>query len=960
MLRSSRVSVWSLSTSLLLGSAAVAGDCPRQWTAGWTRTLVDRQVRALATFDFDGPGPRAASLVIAGDFYSINGVVSQSPVVYDGARFAPLRTGLRAAGVRQFVTLDSDGAGPQPAELYAVGTFNLDSGPTSVGVVRWTSGIPGQSARWVPVGAPSATGITGALSMTLHDFDGNGPASPRIVAVAAGNPSAGLVQQWDGAAWTAVGANNRATGSKAVCSVDHDGPGPLPPQLYLAVGNAAPMRFNGTSWVSVSGLNEPVESAVSFDLDGPGPQTPRLIVTGSRPFNIGGRLCAVAGYDGATWSAIGPSFGFTNTPNNLIVVSGPNPGSPPSLVLAFNSFGSRLLRWNSTGLTDGGATGGWDLLAGTINQVGSATFASVAFHDPDGLGPAPADTVVGGDFRFTSGDGPVTYLATVRGTTWSPIGRFSGIPDGPVLALTATDLDGAGPLTEKLFVGGQFATVRGVTAPALATWDGREWSAIGHFVSTPESVTRVGAMTMFDDDGAGPRPAGLYVGGFFDSIDGRPMGHIARLDAGGWSALGSGFASLQISGGTFGVSAMLPVDLDGPGPGGESLVVAGGFAQVNGQPGGQIAAWNGATWTPMGAGAPGEVLGLAAFPRPSQPPLLLAINYWGTLSTWNGTNWQSTANFFSGSAGFLSFAKMVDDDGDGPLSPYLLVGGAIDAVGGRPAPQGLAKFDGQTWSSLTTTLQSRTDSAASLDLDGSGPEPVRTILAGNFLSADSANTTFAVRNLEAGGSVRYDFIGDYTLAGGITDVEAFADEPGRPPALYIGGYFSGVGLTSAFTGVPTGGLARFGCAPCVQFTRQPVAPTVRVGASVTLDAAALVEGFGATYQWRRNGSPLADGGGISGSRTAMLSIHRVSTADAGSYDLLVTASCGNMLSAAAVVTVACDADRNADGQVTSEDLLDFVQAFLLGRVVGDANRDFQVTLQDLFDFLDAYFRGQCN
>lgn len=166
MLQTSRWCVSFLITSLMFGSAASAGDCPREWTAGWTRTQVDRQVRALTTFDFDGPGPQAASLVIAGDFFSINGVVSPSPVVYHGGRFAPLRAGLRAVAVRQFVTLDADGDGPQPIELFAAGTFTPDSGSTSVGVIRWASGTPGQSGRWLPLGTPSASGLTSALNLT--------------------------------------------------------------------------------------------------------------------------------------------------------------------------------------------------------------------------------------------------------------------------------------------------------------------------------------------------------------------------------------------------------------------------------------------------------------------------------------------------------------------------------------------------------------------------------------------------------------------------------------------------------------------------------------------------------------------------------------------------------------------------------------------------------------------------
>jgi hypothetical protein len=42
-----------------------------------------------------------------------------------------------------------------------------------------------------------------------------------------------------------------------------------------------------------------------------------------------------------------------------------------------------------------------------------------------------------------------------------------------------------------------------------------------------------------------------------------------------------------------------------------------------------------------------------------------------------------------------------------------------------------------------------------------------------------------------------------------------------------------------------------------------------------------------TFQWRRNGEPLADGGRISGASTSTLSIHEVAHADSGYYDVVV-------------------------------------------------------------------------
>src|SRR5262249_16919837 len=81
--------------------------------------------------------------------------------------------------------------------------------------------------------------------------------------------------------------------------------------------------------------------------------------------------------------------------------------------------------------------------------------------------------------------------------------------------------------------------------------------------------------------------------------------------------------------------------------------------------------------------------------------------------------------------------------------------------------------------------------------------------------------------------------------------------------------------------------------------------SVIVGSPAVLQASAA--GFGPlTYQWRKNGTPLADGGPISGATTATLVIDPVAFTDAGSYDVLVTDSCTHTASNAATLSVEFD------------------------------------------------------
>ncbi len=74
-----------------------------------------------------------------------------------------------------------------------------------------------------------------------------------------------------------------------------------------------------------------------------------------------------------------------------------------------------------------------------------------------------------------------------------------------------------------------------------------------------------------------------------------------------------------------------------------------------------------------------------------------------------------------------------------------------------------------------------------------------------------------------------------------------------------------------------------------------------VGSRVTLTAVA--SGFGVTFQWRKGGVPLTDGGTISGATTTRLTVDPVSFDDAGSYDVVVTDACGEVTSNAATLSV---------------------------------------------------------
>jgi hypothetical protein len=53
----------------------------------------------------------------------------------------------------------------------------------------------------------------------------------------------------------------------------------------------------------------------------------------------------------------------------------------------------------------------------------------------------------------------------------------------------------------------------------------------------------------------------------------------------------------------------------------------------------------------------------------------------------------------------------------------------------------------------------------------------------------------------------------------------------------------------------------------------------------------------------------------------------------------------------------CDADFNADGHLTVQDIFDFLSAWFAGTLDADFNGDCALSVQDIFDFLNAWFAG---
>lgn len=85
-------------------------------------------------------------------------------------------------------------------------------------------------------------------------------------------------------------------------------------------------------------------------------------------------------------------------------------------------------------------------------------------------------------------------------------------------------------------------------------------------------------------------------------------------------------------------------------------------------------------------------------------------------------------------------------------------------------------------------------------------------------------------------------------------------------------------------------------------TSQPVGETAALGATVTFSVAATASGP-ITYQWRKNGLALADGGKVTGATSATLQLANVAASDAGDYSVVVTNAAIEVNSAPATLSI---------------------------------------------------------
>ncbi|MBX3407656.1 MAG: hypothetical protein KF869_12930 [Phycisphaeraceae bacterium] len=328
--------------------------------------------------------------------------------------------------------------------------------------------------------------------------------------------------------------------------------------------------------------------------------------------------------------------------------------------------------------------------------------------------------------------------------------------------------------------------------------------------------------------------------------------------------------------------------------------------------------WDGATWVQIvGAAPPGRTnAGITRRPFPSDQLVLFGGQGTGGFlnDTWtfNGVAWTQLTPFTSPPPVRSQHAMAYH----GQFHAVVVYGGI-----------GNTGYLGDTWMLIGDNW---------LDV---GPICAPGPLAGASLSYDPARNTMLLNGGLDGTFFKVDswvFEPRGTLAASTwrkvvgVGLSGWAAQRGGAPGVFDSARGRHV-VFSGFGGFFINDLIEF-VAPDLSVTRSPteavVAPTGNATFAVSTGAPGPL-----SYQWRRNGVPLADGPTVQGSATNTLTVGPLTLADDnGAYDCIVTTGCGQLRSDPIALGVAnpCAADFDDDGTLGVPDIFAFLSAWFAG------------------------------
>ena len=617
----------------------------------------------------------SGTLYVAGFFDVAGEVISQGIAKWDGNSWSTLGRGLNSEA--SVLALSGN-------NLYVGGSFTIatNTGGAAVTVNRIAKW---DGTNWFALGS-GLNNTVYALSVSGTNLFAGGLFSSAVSPVVA----VSRIARWDGSSWSALGSGM----SGSVFDLAASGTNLYAGGSFVTAGGNSVnrmARWDGNSWWAMGqGLSGSAETIAALGTD--------VYAGGSFIFatNTGGTAVTVnriAKWDGTNWSTVG---GGMNSSVGVLTVSGTDLYVGGSFVTATNIGGAavtvnNIAKWNGsswsaygTGMNNSvsalAISGDVVYAGGFFNAAGGnpvsyaakwdgtnwAALGSGINNSVRAVAVAGNDVYVGGFFcGLTQAGEALNFIARWDGNSWSPLG--SGM-DNAVYALAVSGND--------LYAGGSFTNAGGVTVNRIAKWNGSTWSPLGLGMSANVMTLLVSGTN-------------LYVGGNFTRATNSggasvTANGIARWDANGWSALGSGMNNT--------VYALTMADTN--------LYAGGFFTFAGGAPAAYIARWDGSVWSPVGGGMNNWVFSLLA----SDTNLYVggdftrATNNGGTsvianyIARWNGSNWISVGSGMNDRVSALAME-----------GTNLYAAGIFNLAGGMSAGR-IARWDGSVWSRLGSGL----------------------------------------------------------------------------------------------------------------------------------------------------------------------------------------------------------------------------------------------------------------
>ena len=767
---------------------------------------------------------------------------------------------------------------------------------------------PAASSAWLSLAAAVALSLPAPAQSWSDEFDLSGVAGRVFSTTAyqgdlviggyrslqADNQNFGLVARFDGTSWNALGSGIVGGGA----SIDHDVrdfalyQGELVAAGTFTFAGVQPAlsiaRFDGVDW-------QPLGAGLDLSFAFTGSVFSLAVYQGdlyaSGEFNLAGGapVQGLARWDGSQWHDVGggfpplggstPGFAWKMAvgPDDLLYLVGqfPSAGGTPGT--------KDIATWDgqSWGTVGGGFTGGggggvrdlawyqgelwavgaYDLAPGGANAEkaaiwnGSAWRAAGNFPDTsigtriEAIAVYGADVYLGGNIASVDGVS-LRRLARFDGSVWSsPGGVFANSINQFVIDLTV--------LNGTLWVGGEFSSV-GYLAPgnavvvsnSIGAFDGTQWSAVGKGLGVNGAVR---SSTVWNGKT-------VAIGSFNQAGDAL-VGGVALFDGTSWESLGT------FTGGAAGATVFQG-----------DLVVVGGFSSVNGvSTPAPAARFDGTQWQALGTGALANAVTAAVF----EGQLYAAADF--GLWRLDGTQWNQVGMQVFGTpyalqahagrlylGGSYSFGQGNVFEWDGAsltvlgggtndavralcsFGEDLIVGGEFSTAGGSPT-QRLARWDGKTWSGI--------GSLTGTDVTALGVLRGELYVGGNLFAPGFPANKYIARSV--GGNL------EALQSGMFGQPLTFAADEARG-LLHVGGIFLGAGGSIAHnfstwdTGL--GGLAANFCTAgtsangCSALLSSAGAPSATATSGFTLTATAVEGAKDGLYFFGANGRQASSWG----------------------------------------------------------------------------------------------------